>query len=187
MHKSYRIGVDARIFGAAGPGRYTKAIVEQLEKIDKTNEYIIFLRKENYDLFNPVGTNFKKVLADYTWYSWNEQIGFLFKVLSFKLNLFYVPHFNIPVLYVGKLVMAVPDIIMHKFSTDAGTTLWKPYFKFKKFIYRLVVPWALLRAAKNIVPSNDVLNDLMTEFPFISKNKYVVAYEGIDPVLLKAV
>jgi hypothetical protein len=39
------IGIDARFYGEAGPGRYTKAIIEHLEKIDKTNKYYIFLRK----------------------------------------------------------------------------------------------------------------------------------------------
>lgn len=182
--KKHLIGIDARFFGAAGPGRYTKAIVEHLEKVDKKNKYVVFLRKKYFDLYNPKNSNFKKVLAEHQWYSFDEQIRFLFKVLRYNLDLFYVPHFNIPVLYPKKIITAIPDITMHKYSTDSGTTLFKPYFAVKKFIYRLVVPWALIRAKKNIVPTEDVKNDLSRAFPFISKDKYVVAYEGVDPDLL---
>jgi glycosyltransferase involved in cell wall biosynthesis len=179
------IGIDGRFFAAAGPGRYTKAIIEHLEKVDKENRYIVFLRKSSFDSFEPKNPNFRKVLAEYPWYSWKEQFGFLFKVLSYRLDLLYVPHFNIPVLYSKKIVTAIPDITMHFYSTDAGTSLWKPYFWVKKLVYKMVVPWALLRTKMNIVPSNDVKEDLVTFYPFISKDKYIVAHEGVDPDLLK--
>ena len=44
-----RIGIDARFYGEAGPGRYVKNIIEHLENIDNENEYIIFLRKKVFD------------------------------------------------------------------------------------------------------------------------------------------
>ncbi len=43
---SRRIGIDARFYGKAGPGRYTKTIIQHLEKVDKENEYLIFLTKD---------------------------------------------------------------------------------------------------------------------------------------------
>ena len=135
MEKAKRIGIDARFYGKAGPGRYTKNIIKHLEKVDVVNSYFILLKKDNFEDYIPVNPNFTKVLADYPWYSWAEQTSFLFKVLSLKLDLYYVPHFNIPVLYPKKIVTAIPDMIMHTFSTEKGTTLWKPYFKFKKFVY----------------------------------------------------
>jgi len=185
MNKQHRIAIDGRFFGTAGPGRYTKAIIEHLEKIDLDNEYIIFLRKSGFATYHPKNKNFIKILADYPWYSWTEQILFLLKILKYNPDLLYVPHFNIPVLYPGRLVTAIPDLIMHTFSTEAGTTLWKPYFRFKKFIYKLVVLWTVLRTYKNICPSNDVKEDFIKYYPFVNKNKFMVSYEGIDPDLLK--
>ena len=43
------IGIDARFFGprAKGLGRYTQKLVEELEKLDTQNNYVIFLRAEN--------------------------------------------------------------------------------------------------------------------------------------------
>jgi len=184
MTKKYRIAIDARFFATAGPGRYTKAIVEHLAKVDTTNEYIVFFKKEIFDHYKFTNPNFKKVLANYPWYSWTEQTIFLFKILSYMPDLLYVPHFNIPVLYPGKLVTAIPDLIMSDYTTTASTTIWKPYFLFKKFIYRLVIIWALLRSYKNIVPSNATKDDFLKKYPAIPADKHVLAYEGIDPDLL---
>ena len=98
-NKVKKIGIDARFLGDAGPGRYVKNVIEQLEKLDTKNTYYIFLRDRGYDLYEPKVPNFIKIHAEYSWYSFEEQILFLFKVLKYGLDLFYVPHFNIPVLY----------------------------------------------------------------------------------------
>ena len=73
---------------------------------------------------------------------------------------------------------------MHTFSTERGTTLPKPYFKFKKLVYYLVVLWAVVRSNKVIVPSLDVKNDFLKFYKFIPQLKFVLAYEGIDPDLI---
>jgi len=184
VKRSKVIGIDARFYGKAGPGRYTKNVVKHLEKVDKENNYVVFLRKDNFDEYVPSNPNFQKVLADYSWYSWSEQTLFLIKVLSQNLDLYYVPHFNIPVLYPGKIVTAIPDMIMHTFSTEKGTTLWKPYFKFKKVVYKLVFRWSVTRSFKVIVPTKEVFKDFKSVYPNVSDDKFVIATEGIDPDLL---
>lgn len=180
------IGIDARFYGEAGPGRYVKAIVQHLEKTDVKNNYQVFLTQKGFDQYEPKNPNFHKILADYRWYSFEEQFLFLAKLLKYKLDLFYVPHFNIPIFYPGKLVTAIPDLIMHTFSTEKGTTLPKPYFKLKKLIYKLVFWWASFRSEKIIVPSKDVLNDFKKVYPSLQENKFVLAYEGVDPDFLAA-
>lgn len=184
MEKAKRIGIDARFYGKAGPGRYTKNIIKHLEKVDNVNSYFILLKKDNFEDYIPSNPNFTKVLADYPWYSWAEQTSFLFKILSLNLDLYYVPHFNIPVLYPKKIVTAIPDMIMHTFSTEKGTTLWKPYFKFKKLVYKLVFKWSVIRSFRVIVPSNEVFRDFKSVYPEIPDKKFVVATEGIDPELM---
>lgn len=179
-----RIGIDARFYGKAGPGRYTKNIITHLEKIDLENEYFVFLKKEGFDTYFPKNKNFKKILANYNWYSFDEQIRFLFKAIFSKLDLFYTPHFNFPILYLGKIVAAIPDMTMHTFSTEKGTTLPKSYFKLKKLVYRAVFKWLILRAKKIVVPTNTVLDEFIQIFKGISKSKFIVAYEGVDPDLV---
>ena len=180
-----RIGIDARFYNEAGPGRYVKSIIQHLEKLDKDNKYFIFLRDAGMSDYSPQNPNFTKVGAHYKWYSFEEQFLFLFKLIIWRLDLFYVPHFNIPVLYPGKIVTAIPDIIMHLYSTEKGTTLPKPYFKFKKLMYKLVVLWAVLRSKKVIVPSHETMEDFIRIYPYINRTKYILAGEGVDPELLQ--
>ncbi len=179
-----KIGIDARFYAEAGPGRYIKNIIEHLEKIDQVNEYVIFLRSRGMKEYITTSQNFKKSLTEVKWYSWAEQTQFLYQVLRQRLDLFYVPHFNIPVLYTGKLVTAIPDIIMHTYSTERGTTLPKPYFALKKLVYRKVLQVALKKSLKIIVPTYDVYNDITKYYPNVSKDKFVVAYEGVDPIFI---
>ncbi|MFC1722137.1 glycosyltransferase family 4 protein [Patescibacteria group bacterium] len=175
-----KIGIDARFYGIVGPGRYTKSVIQHLEKVDSENEYVIFLEKEGFKNYHPKSKNFKKVLANYSWYSFEEQTSFLLTVVRQKLDLYYVPHFNIPVLYPGKIVTAIPDMTMHKHSTRFSTTLPQWYFFIKKFVYKLVFWWAVCRSYKVIVPSETVIKEFLTYLKF-PKEKYVLAYEGVDP------
>ena len=182
-----KIGIDARFYGKAGPGRYTKNIVQHLEKVDKKNEYVVFLCQDNIDSYKPENKNFKKVLADYKWYSIEEQTKYLFSVIRQRLDLYYVPHFNIPVLYPGKIVTAIPDMTMHTYSTEKGTTLPIWYFRLKKVIYKAVFWWAVYRSYKVIVPSKTVFKEFLEHIKGFDKDKYILAYEGVDPDFNKRV
>ena len=182
-----KIGIDARFYGIAGPGRYTKNIIQHLEKVDKSNNYSVFLCGDNFDSYKPRNKNFKKVLADYKWYSFQEQTGFLVSVLKQKLDLFYVPHFNIPIFYPKKIVTAIPDMTMHTYSTEKGTTLPLWYFNIKKIMYRAVFWWAVLRSYKVVVPSKTVMSEFLEHFKGFDKSKYTLAYEGVDPDFIKKV
>jgi glycosyltransferase involved in cell wall biosynthesis len=73
---------------------------------------------------------------------------------------------------------------MHTFSTEKGTTLWKPYFRFKKLVYKLVFKWSVIRSRKIIVPTREVFNDFKSVYPKIPNEKFVIATEGIDPDLM---
>ncbi|MFH0854884.1 MAG: glycosyltransferase family 1 protein [bacterium] len=101
--RSMVIGIDARFYGpigGGGIGRYTKELIDNLEQIDDKNQFVIFLRRENWDDYNPTKSNFRKVLAPYKWYSWREQIFMPFKIWREKVDLMHFLHFNIPLVYV---------------------------------------------------------------------------------------
>ena len=44
------IGIDARFFGpkAKGLGRYAQKLIEELERVDDRNDYLIFLRRGHF-------------------------------------------------------------------------------------------------------------------------------------------
>ncbi|MFH1235375.1 MAG: glycosyltransferase family 1 protein, partial [Parcubacteria group bacterium] len=98
-----KIGIDARFFGPLGKGlgRYTQKLIEHLEKIDAVNSYVIFLRKENFEAYSPSRPNFSKVLADFRWYSLEEQIKFPRVLRNAHVDFVHFPHFNVPIFYRG--------------------------------------------------------------------------------------
>lgn len=177
-----RIGIDARFYGPMGKGlgRYTQKLIENLEKIDSDNDYFIFLRSANFEEYNPQNEKFKKVLANYRWYSFGEQFLFPQLLKKYKLDLVHFPHFNVPIFYFGKFVVTIHDLILLHFPTIRNTTL-NPLFYWIKFLaYRLVINLALRRADSIITVSNFTKTDILENYKFVSSERVEVTYEACD-------
>ena len=176
-----KIGIDARFFGptSKGLGRYTQKLVEHLELIDKRNEYIIFLRKENFDLFQPTNSNFKKVLADYKWYTFAEQIFMPWALMKQKLDFVHFPHFNIPIFYLGKFIVTIHDLTLVKYPTKRATTR-NTFFYWVKFkAYKLAIRLAIKRA-KKILAISQFTKDDICDYYHLSEEQVAVTYEAVD-------
>ncbi len=174
-----KIGIDARFYGPKqkGLGRYVQKLVENLESEDVVNKYIVFLRKENWDEYNPKNPNFKKVLADYRWYSFKEQFLMPWKIKREKIDLMHFPHFNVPVFYFKPFVVTIHDLILKRFPTRRASALgFFPYW-LKSFAYQIVIFLALKRAKKIIAISNYTKSDILKYFR-VSQEKIEVIYEG---------
>lgn len=173
-----KIGIDCRIWGVrhGGIGRYTQELVQNLQKLDKKNEYVLFCRASDIDDIT-TGKNFRKVLADIKHYTFAEQLMLPRILTRENLDLLHVPHFNVPVLYKGKFVTTIHDLTWHEIKGLGVTTLSAPAYYFKYVAYRSVVKKTVSRAVKIIVPSNAVKKDLTRRFS-LQPEKVVVTYEG---------
>lgn len=176
-----RIGIDARFFGSVGKGlgRYTQKLIENLEEIDSVNDYFIFLRKDNFNKYHPQNKRFKKVLADYQWYTFSEQINMPIILRKYKLDLVHFPHFNIPIFYRGKFIITIHDLILLHFPTVRGTTLNFLFYWIKFFIYRLVIKYAIKKSEKIIAVSQFTKNDILENYE-ISQNKIEITHEACE-------
>jgi glycosyltransferase involved in cell wall biosynthesis len=174
-----KIGIDARFWGHAGPGRYVQNLVLALEKIDSKNTYIIFNLQGSKD-YKVSGEGFRSVSLGVPWYSFAEQIKLPFLFGKEKLDLLHVPFFNIPVLYPGKIAVTIHDLTIHRFSTARATTRWRPFNLLKRLVYRFVFWVALKKAAIIFTPTEFVKRDLLNEYGWLDENKIVVTYEGVD-------
>lgn len=177
-----RIGIDARFFGprAKGLGRYTQKLIEELELIDDQNDYVIFLRRENFDEYQPQSLHFKKVLADYRWYSLGEQLFFPWLIYSQRIDLMHFTHFNLPVFYLKSYIVTIHDLILQHFGTARGHLLGKVRYWFKSLGYKIVIYLAVWRSKKIITVSEYVKNDIIKFFG-ITPDKVEVVYEGSPP------
>lgn len=181
-----RIGIDARFYGPIGKGlgRYTQKLIENLEKIDHDNCYFIFLRRQNFDDYQPSNPNFKKVLADYRWYTFSEQIKFPYLLRKFKLDLVHFPHFNVPLFYFGKFAVTIHDLILIHFPTVRNTTL-NPLIYWLKFLgYKIVIKSAILRSNRIFSVSEFTKKDILKHYGRIPKEKIIVTYEACDDYCL---
>jgi len=177
--KIKRIGIDARFFGPKdkGFGRYTENLIRNLEDIDFKNKYFIFLREDSYKEYQPRNRNFKKVLADYKWYSLKEQIFLPLKLKKYKLDLVHFTHFNVPILYKQKFVVTIHDLTLRKFPTTKKS--FKNFFTypFKKLGYKIVFSRAVKKAEKIIAISNYTKQEILKYYN-IEPEKIQVIYEG---------
>lgn len=177
-----RIGIDARFHGSVGKGlgRYTEKLIEHLEKIaPPEDEFFIFLRKENYDEYLPTSGSFHKVLADYPWYGWSEQVLFPFLLRRYKLDLVHFPHFNVPLCYGGPFVVTIHDLILLRYPTVRNTTRTPILYRLKFLAYRLTIASAVRRARVIITVSRFTEGDIVREYPSAA-GKVLVTYEGCD-------
>jgi glycosyltransferase involved in cell wall biosynthesis len=176
-----KIGIDARFFGPKqkGLGRYVQKLVEKLEKVDLDNQYVIFLRKENWSEYQPTNPNFQKILADYPWYSLKEQIFLPFKIYQSKVDFVHFPHFNVPLLCFKPFLITIHDLILKRFPTRRASALNPVMYFLKNLAYQLVIFSAVKRAKKIIAVSNYTKRDILKYFK-VKKEKVKLIYEGVS-------
>jgi len=177
-----RIGIDARFYGPVGKGlgRYTQKLIENLEKVDHVNEYFIFLKKDNFADYQPKAKNFQKVLANYKWYTFEEQFKFPRLLYKYDLDLMHFPHFNVPIFYFRKFVVTIHDLILIHFPTVRSSTL-SPFLYWIKFLgYKTVIKSAIRRSSRIIAVSNFTKNDILANYKSVPEEKIKVTYEASE-------
>jgi glycosyltransferase involved in cell wall biosynthesis len=176
------IGIDARFYGPLGKGlgRYTTELIRSLEVLDTENDYVVFLRRENFDQYEPKNPRFRKVLADFRWYSFEEQFLFPRTLLRERCDLVHFPHFNVPIFYRRPFVVTVHDLILLRFPTLRATTLSPFFYKLKFLAYRFVIRNALSRSKRVITVSEYTKRDILNRY-VLPADKISVTYEATHP------
>lgn len=178
-----RIGIDARFFGPVGKGlgRYTERLIENLERLGVEHEFIVFLRKENFDAYRPASPKFRKVLADFPWYSLSEQLRFPPLIRRERIDLMHFPHFNVPVLTPCPFVVTIHDLILLRYPTRRASTLGAAMYWLKYAAYRLTIAHAAWRARRIVTVSECTKRDIVKSLR-VDPKRVEVTYEAADGV-----
>jgi len=180
-----RIGIDARLLGprtaGGGLGRYIAELVSEIKEQDHENEYVLFLRKSNWDEC-PDAPNFKKVEADIPWYSFVEQARLPKIIDGEKLDLVHFPHFNVSIKISTPFVVTIHDLILLEHPTRRASTLGPIKYFLKQLAYRWVVEHAIDAARAIIVPSDYTRRSILKYFPTADPEKITLIYEGVTPL-----
>lgn len=180
-----RIGIDARLYDQAGVGRYIRNLLLNLQKIDTESEYFVFLTETDFENLE-LGTNFHKVLANYRWYSYAEQINLPFKISKLNLDLVHFPHFNVPIFYRRKFVVTIHDLIHQHFNLKRATTHSMISYAVKRIGYKRALANAVKRSCKIITVSHYVGKEIEDNW-HLPKGKIIVTKEAVEDELIKKV
>lgn len=179
-----KIGIDARMFGPAvgggGLGRYVEQLVDQLQKQDLENRYVLFLKRENFDTCVITNPNFEKRLADVHWYTAKEQVLMPFLIAREGLDLIHFPHWNVPLLCRTPFVVTIHDLILLEQPVSSKTTTRGPIVHWLKRLGYRIALWHAIVASKKIVAVSEYTRSSIGKFfPRIPSSKVEVVYEGL--------
>ncbi|MFA5925427.1 MAG: glycosyltransferase family 1 protein [Parcubacteria group bacterium] len=176
-----RIGIDARFYGSVGKGlgRYTEKLIKYLEIIDSENQYFIFLRRKNWNEYEPKNKNFKKIMADIPWYGFREQLFFPRMLNKYSLDLVHFPHFNVPFLFGRKFVVTIHDLILFHFPTKRASALSPMLYWIKNACYRWAISRAIRKSESIIAVSEFTKRDILENFS-VDPDKIIVTYQAAD-------
>lgn len=188
MNTPYRIGIDCRLAGPtnAGIGRYIDNLIANLPVTDDV-EWVFFTHDEQqlqhvcHDLHHTI------VLAPIRHYTMREQLQMPSLIAASHVQLLHVPHFNIPLLYRGKLVVTIHDLLWHEQQGAHVTTLSPLQYALKYRAYRYVATQAIVRSASIIVPSKTIAGTVQRYVPTVDAKKIQVIYEGVDESWFQAI
>lgn len=176
-----KIGIDARLWSQTGVGRYIRNLVINLQKIDKKNEYVLFVRPQDYESVKSTISNskFQITKTDIKWHSISEQINFPRVLNKEKLDLVHFPYFSVPVFYKKPFVVTIHDLIINHFPTGKASTLALPFYEIKLLGYKFVIKKSAQNSKKIIAVSGATKNEIIDHLK-VDKNKISVIYNGVD-------
>ncbi|MFH1405092.1 MAG: glycosyltransferase family 1 protein [Patescibacteria group bacterium] len=179
-----KVGIDARMYGprvgGGGLGRYTEQLVNELQKIDQKNRYILFTKPENFEDLQITNNNFEKKKVNIHWYTLKEQVllgPFLDKQ---KCDLVHFPHWNVPLGLKTPFVVTIHDLILLDEPRSAKATTKNPFIYSLKYLgYKKVLKHAIESSKHIIAVSNFTKESILKHFPHVPENKITVVYEGV--------
>ena len=187
MNKKLHIVIDARLYGPkhTGIGRYTKNLLLALTKLPSFSKYhftLIIYQSLETEVKNDLGHNFDYVTTNIKHYSISEQLFLPFVIYKLRPDLVHFTHFNKPILYFGKSVVTIHDLIKHFFKGRLNTTKNAAIYWIKHFFY-MVLTEVTIRTNTIIVPS-DFWRDYIIKNFKVSPKKITTTHEAVDPGFL---
>ncbi len=180
-----RIGIDARFFGprtgGGGLGRYVAELVTHLQQIDRVNEYVLFLRQENFHDCVITNSNFSKRLVDIPWYSLAEQRYLPREIAAAKVDVMHIPHWNVPLFIKTPFIVTIHDLILLEDPASAHATTRGSLVHGVKYLgFRFVLENAIHRSRHIITVSEATKRATLRHFR-IRPDKISVVHNGVTP------
>lgn len=171
------IVLDARESGTS-TGRYVDKLIEHLHALQPKHRITVLTKAHRIEYIKSIAPGFTVLDSPHKEFTFQEQIGLLRQIRSLKPDLVHFSIVQQPVLYTGKTVTTMHDLITARFRNPSKNPL---VFLTKQQVYK----WVNWRAAHHshtiITPTNFVKQDV-AEYTHINPNKITVTLEAADPI-----
>ena len=169
-----RIAIDARMILHSGIGTYTRNLVANILDIDKTNTYTLLGREKELSKYAQKPNVFIKEFHSPI-YSISEQVIEPLKL--WNTEFLHCPHYNIPVIYEGEMIVTVHDLIHLLFPQFLKH---KAAYFYAKSLFKLMT----IRAKEIIAVSENTKADIVN-YLGVKEDKVVVIYNGVSEIFRK--
>ncbi len=180
-----RIGIDARFYGprvgGGGLGRYVAELVTHLQEIDQKNQYVLFLRKDNFHECRITNKNFSKQLVDIPWYTLEEQMKMPGVVARSQVDFMHYPHWNVPIFSKVPFIVTVHDLIMLELPRSSRVSTRSPIvYGFKHAGFRMTLESAIHRSRHILTVSKYTKQSILKHFG-VKQDEITVILNGVIP------
>lgn len=180
-----KIGIDARFYGprvgGGGLGRYVAELVSNLQRIDRVNDYVLFLRKENFHECVITNGKFTKRMVDVPWYSLAEQRVIPQEVALSRVNVMHIPHWNVPLFLQKPFVTTIHDVILLDDPHSARATTRGALVHAVKYAgFRISLENAVYRS-KHVIAVSEYTRQRLLERFRVAPSKITTIHNGIVP------
>lgn len=169
-----RIVIDAREYSTS-TGYYTKWLLENLKKVDTTNDYVILMKSKDLDLFETTA-NFTKRAADFREFTFiDEQIRFWWFLKKLNADIVHFCMVQQPILYRDTVVTTMQDLTTIRFRNPTKNPV---IFWLKQRVYAWVNWYVAHKSAHLITPTDFVRHDV-AHFAKVPLEKITYTHEAV--------
>lgn len=184
-----RVGIDCRFAASPhGLGRYTRSLIpEVLRQAPADFEFVLFVQSVNDPWLETIKTNNQSfdgaqdrqlITSNSPHYSLTEQLQFPSLIKKSGIDLFYSPHFNVPLRCPVPFIATIHDLILHRYPNHA------PHLK--RIAYRKLMKYAVKKSEALIVVSDFTSREVSSVYGETAQEKMHVIGEGVASVFQPA-
>jgi len=167
-----RIGLDARKIRDFGIGFYIFHLFSNIVRLDRENDYFLYLKREDILNFDFSSTRWKKKINPAPQYSLREQLFIPRLLKKDQIELFHSPHYVIPVWKICPTIVTIHDLIHLLFPENLP-------FKGAYLYAWVMLKNAVYKSDRVITVSENSKHDIV-EHLRIPEDKIVVIPNGVN-------
>ncbi len=172
-----RIVIDGRMIHWTGVGRYTVNLLDELQKQDQQNQYLVIMSSKQRAKWRPSSPNFEVLNFDAPpYHPIKEQFGLARFIASLKPDLVHFTAINRPAFYKGRTVTTIHDLQM---LDPTELAAW--YKRYKLWGLKFVAKRVVASTDRIIVPLEHTRDVLNQRFPGAAA-KTMVINEAAGPI-----